>query len=106
MKKLTNEQIIEICDNVIESVKEAERKGYNIYLCETTVKEIRKINNKQIIKLDVTGYIPEFTNENARKHTNARGYYVWWRTYDNNNEFNYSDRIKFMEWIKSQYQNK
>lgn len=55
----------------------------------------------------ISDYIPEFTYENAEKLANAkRDESVWWLSSNNNYKFNYSDRIKFMEWIKSQYQNK
>ena len=106
MKKLTNEQIIEICDKVIEKVKEAEIKGVKIYLCDTTATEISKIINKPIIQFYVLDYISQFTNVNARKYANAKSYGVWWQRGDNNYEFNYSDRIKFMDWFKLLYQNK
>lgn len=106
MVKLTNEQIVEICENVIEKVKNAEKNNKKIFLCYETSLEISRIDHKPITNIYPSDYIYQFTNENARKYANAKIYCIWWKTADNNNKFNYSDRIKFMEWIKSQYQNK
>ena len=96
MGKLTNEQIIEICDKVIEKVKEYESEHRIVFLC-WQIEKLLPINNYGEIYL----YIPLFTYENAKENANAQIISdQWW------DDFNYSDRIKFMEWIKSQYQNK
>ena len=105
MEKLTNEQIVQICDKVIEAVKEAEKRRGRIFLCVQTKMQICRILNIQYDETRIIrNYIPLFMYKNAKKYVNAKiRNDVWWD--DNNGLFNYSDRIKFMQWIKEQYQN-
>ena len=102
-RKLTNKEIIDICEKVIIIVKRNELNGWSIYLCNETAEAISDTLDIEYCGNDVVDYyIPEFTKENAIEHANAINNYdnTWWYIH------NYSDRIKFMEWIKSQYQNK
>ena len=105
MEKLTNEQIVQICDNVIKELKEAKKRNTKIYLCVQTKLQISRLLNIQYAEIRIIrNYIPLFMYKNAKKYVNAKIINdVWWD--DNNGFFNYSDRIKFMQWIKEQYQN-
>lgn len=43
MKKLTNEQIIKICDNVIKSVKDAKKYNKSVFLCHEVEEELESL---------------------------------------------------------------
>ena len=107
-KKLTNEQIVEICNNVIEKAIYCKKYNFDVYLCVHTKLEIKRLFGLINIKVVVSDYIPKFTYKNAKKYANAnklKTENVWWRREDNNGKTNYDDRIKFMQWIKEQYKN-
>jgi len=100
-KELTNEQIVAICDQVIEIVKEKERLKTYVFLCSETMNlicDVLKID--YTTNSDVVKYISKFTQKNAAKYANSESKGVWW------NLVEYENRILFMQWIKSQYQNK
>jgi hypothetical protein len=113
MRKLSKKQIIRFCDETIAEIN----KGETHYLCNALKYYIQaktfwgKLfgHNK-----DLSKHIPEFTFENAKKYCNAkirsditnsqRTYNkTWWSLLDNGYIYNSNDRIKFLEWIKSQY---
>lgn len=109
--KLSKKQIIRFCDETIADINNNEQP----FLCHALKDYIKTktfrgklfgVNN------DLSKHIPEFTYENASKYCNAKirsnRYYSdyhksWWTMQDNGYNYNYKDRIKFLEWIKSQY---
>jgi hypothetical protein len=100
-KKYTNQEIIIMCDTIIENINQAKLKYQCVFLCD-------EVGNYLNVHRDVIiNHIPEFTIENAIKHANARtpnNYDLgWWDGYEVDSAFNYQDRIKFMLWIKKQY---
>lgn len=101
---LTPKQVISVCNSVIRQLK---KETHRMYLCVLLIEAIDKRlpkNNLRIPPIDQ--YIPEFTLENAILHANANKrisrFLAWWIS-ESENEFNFKDRIKFMEWIKSEY---
>lgn len=103
----TNKQVISVCNSVIRQLKKETRRMFLcVLIAEAIVKRLPK-NNLRISP--ITSYIPEFTLENAILHANAdkrvSKSLAWWLT-ENNEEFNFKDRIKFIKWIKKEYQKK
>jgi hypothetical protein len=107
MQKLNNEEIIEILDKAIQKVEYnkknrilADRDYYPCGLCfifrtlfKNNIKEYNAIKS-------ISYYIPEFTQENAIKYSNSKESAYWWKT----DPFDYDNRIKFLQWIKSNYE--
>lgn len=120
MKKtiLTNEQIIALCDKVINKLEHE----IPIYMYE----EIHHFLFFRNICMWFNGFIitdiiPEFTHENAINYGNAytgddfyySQYGYWWDSStaiysggENPHYFDFKNRIKFLKWIKEQYINK
>lgn len=108
-KRLTNKQIIALCDGVISKIKKAQENQYKTFLCdEVRIYTSGHYTNKYIHQCEIINYIPKFTIENAIKYADARIPMIddvgWWDGMCKPiSEFNYQDRIKFMFWIKEQY---
>ena len=107
MSKLSNEEIITICNNVIDTLLYDTSQSH--YLC---IRFRMEISNYLLIPYSilafqsVSKYIPEFTKENARKYGHSKSLVkgteesAWW-IYRNTHS-----RINFVNWIKQQYINK
>ena len=98
MEKLTKQQIITICNNVIRKLKKAQSEWEHLYLCSAIKTEIQNIEYCERYEIDIVKLIPEFTKENAVIMAEAdkecdRG--VWWY----GKSFDYENRIKFMQFI-------
>lgn len=104
MKNLSKKQIVAICDNVIKRVNNSNTPQY-LDVCILT--EIQNITKLERYEIDIKKYIPQFTLNNAVMVANAEPDCIdgtlWFNT---NKEADKVNRITFMEWIKSQYQNK
>lgn len=107
MRKLSNEEIIEICNNVIDTL--LYDTSQSRYLCIRFRMEISDYLHTPYSILacqSVSKYIPEFTEENAKKYGHSKRLVkgteesAWWKYY------NTHSRIKFVNWIKQQYINK
>jgi hypothetical protein len=98
MEKLTKQQILTICNNVISKLKKAQSEGDHLFLCNAIKTEIQNIEYCERYEIDIVKLIPEFTKLNAVIMAEAdkecdRG--VWWY----GKEFDYANRIKFMQFI-------
>ena len=98
MEKLTKQQILTICNNVIRKLKKAQSEGEHLYLCNAIKTEIQNIEYCERYEIDIVKLIPEFTKLNAVIVAEAdkecdRG--VWWY----GKSFDYANRIKFMQFI-------
>lgn len=104
---LTNKQVISVCNSVIRQLKKETHRMFLCVLITEAIAERLQKNNFRIFPINY--YIPEFTLENAILHANANKriskFLAWWLM-ENNEEFNFKDRIKFIEWIKKEYQKK
>lgn len=94
----TTEQVISVCNSVIRQLK---KKTHQMYLCVLIIEAIEKRLPKNNLRIHpISHYIPEFTLENALLHANANNgiseRLAWWLRSDSE-EFNFDDRIKFME---------
>lgn len=103
-KNLTQEQVIEFCDETILKLKQ------NIcdYLCSSLIGYVDKhkiyngvfSNDNEML----SEFIPEFTNENAIKYGNSvkvSKRLSWWDGDGHPSGFDVNNRIIFLEWIKS-----
>jgi hypothetical protein len=105
MRKLSNKKINILCDIIIEDVYKAQRSYSTIFLCCEITKYLGCYTN------NITKKIPLFNYENAKIHADADnhgGFSFWWVYSENLSTGRYYDeaylnRIKFLEWIKSQY---
>lgn len=111
---LTDSQVIELCDEIINGIHSAQKDNDVIYLCDALRLNLTNHYNFNVDKSEISSYIPEFTFENAVKYCNARDNGLelmrsdlldlgWWDGFKKGSIFNYQDRINFMKWIKSQY---
>ena len=107
MRKLLNEEIIIICNNIIDTLLYDTTKSH--YLCIRFRIEISHYLPKPYLtttSLSISEHIPEFTKENARKYGHSKILVKgteessWW-IYSN-----IHSRITFVNWIKQQYINK
>ena len=101
MKK---EQVIKICNSVIRKLNEAKENHKPLFLCPAIKSEIQNIEYRERYEIDIEKEIPEFTLVNAKIMANAEIDVIdgstWW------GQFDYANRIKFMEWIKECYTSK
>lgn len=107
MKELTKKRIVAICDNVIKKLNEAKQRNEMLFLCNTIKKEISAIEYKELYEINIESIIPEFTKINAVIMANAIEEWtggVWWCGTKTN--FDYDNRIEFMNFIKECYENK
>lgn len=103
--ELTKKQVVTICDNVIKKLKAAKENNEFIFLDVAIKSEIQQLYNLERWEIDVESFIPQFTKVNAVIMSNAIEEWneVWWQgTKDN---FDYDNRIRFMQFIKECYQN-
>ena len=108
MRKLSNEEIIIICNKVIDTLLYDITKSH--YLCIRFGTEINHyLPDEPYLtssSQNISKYIPEFTKENARKYGHSKRLVKgteessWW-IYSN-----IHSRITFVNWIKQQYINK
>ena len=107
MEKLTNKQIINICDNVIKEMTAAKKQGQRQYLEILIKREIVKIQYQELHYINIADYIKEYTLQNARIMANAEPDEVdgslWWN--GSVYHFDYDNRILFMNFIKNCYGN-
>ena len=105
--KLTNKQIINICDSVIKEMNAAKKTGERQYLDLLINREIVKIEYKELYEIKIEDHIEHFTLENAKIMANAEpnefDNTLWWDGSKDN--FDYDNRILFMEFIKGCYEN-
>ena len=95
LKKLTPEQVISICDNIINNQNSDEDIYAYVGLCSRFQHQL-----SNFVAIDSSSeipyYIPEFTLDNALQFGAKSGLF-WWRLYDQKN------RRNFVSWIKEQY---
>lgn len=105
MKNLSKKQIIAICDNVIKKLKQAQKSNERVYVDLQFKVEISSIEYAELNSINISELIPEFTLQNAIIMANAEPDEVdgslWWNGTINN--FDYENRIKFVEFIKDCY---
>lgn len=108
MEKLTKKQIVNICENVIKEMNAAKKKGVRQYLEILIKREIVAIEYKELHDINIADYISEYTLQNALIMANADPDVIdgslWWR--GSKDHFDYDNRIAFMNFIKSCYENK
>ena len=108
MEKLTNKQIINICDSVIKEMTAAKKTRQRQYLEILIKREIIKIQYHELHDINIADYIKEYTLQNALIMANAEPDEVdgslWWN--GSVYHFDYDNRIQFMQFIKECYQNK
>ena len=101
MKK---EQVIKICNSVIRKLNEAKENHKPLFLCPAIKSETQNIEYRERYEIDIEKEIPEFTLVNAKIMANAEIDVIdgstWW------GQFDYANRIKFIEWIKECYTSK
>ena len=105
MEKLTKKQVVAICDNVIKKLKQAQKSNERVYVDLQFKVEISSIEYAELHSINISELIPEFTLQNAIIMANAEPDDVdgslWWNGTINN--FDYENRIKFIEFIKDCY---
>ena len=105
MKKLSKKQIIAICDNVLKTLKQAQKSKERVYVDLLFKMEISAIEYAELYSINISELIPEFTIQNAIIMANAEPDDVdgslWWD--GTVNHFDYENRIKFIEFIKDCY---
>lgn len=108
MEKLTKQQIITICTNIIRKLKKAESKGEQLFLDVAIKTEIQNLFNLERWEIEIENFIPEFTLQNAKIMCNAEesefDNSLWWD--GSKQSFDYDNRIKFMEFIIECQKNK
>jgi len=97
--KLSDKEIVKICNKVI---KEVQIQGFP-FLC-ILFAEIINERFKVIVEgkeKEIQKYIPEFTRKNAEQFGACQDEEIsaWWEY------TNIADRIAFVKWIKEQYKN-
>jgi len=107
MEKLTKKEIVSICDNVIRKLNAAKKQGDQLFIEVALKSEIQNIRNCERYEIDIQELIPECTLQNATIMANAEpdevDGSVWWNGTKSN--FDYQNRINFMEFIKGCYTN-
>ena len=102
MKKLSKKQIVAICDNVLKTIKQAQKSKERVYVDSLFKMEISSIEYAELHSINISELIPEFTLQNAIIIANAEPDDVdgslWWD--GTVNHFDYENRIKFVEFIK------
>lgn len=105
MKTISKKQIIAICDKVSKKLKQAQKSNERVYVDLQFKVEISSIEYAELHSINISELIPEFTLQNAIIMANAEPDEVdgslWWNGTINN--FDYENRIKFVEFIKDCY---
>lgn len=109
MEKLTKKQVITLCKKVISRIQSAKKLGLYAFLDTYIKTEIQEMFPKlERWEIEITDYIPEFTLQNAKIMCNAEeseiDNSIWWEGSKSN--FDYDNRIKFMEFIIECQKNK
>ena len=102
MKKLTKQQIIEICSKVKSRLKQAQKSGERLFLDVAFRSEIQSYFKKlERWEIDIEDFIPDFTLLNATIMCNAEPSEIdnsmWWNGTEEN--FDYTNRIAFLNFI-------
>lgn len=105
MKNLSKKQIVAICDNVLKTIKQAQKSKERVYVDSLFKMEISSIEYAELHSINISELITEFTLQNAIIIANAEPDDVdgslWWD--GTVNHFDYENRIKFVEFIKDCY---
>ena len=101
MEKLTKQQILTICTNIIRKLKKAQSEGEQLFLDVAIKTEIQNLFNLERWEIEIENFIPEYTLLNAKIMCNAEesefDTSMWWN--GSKESFDYENRIKFIQFI-------